>query len=501
MIGTFWSVVPPLIAVTLALVTKEVYSSLFIGIFIGALFYTNFSPLASLDVLLNKGIVAGIADKQVAGILVFLVLLGVIVAILNETGASSAFGRFASKRCKSKQGAIFSSFALGVLLFVDDYFNCLTVGAVMRPVVDEQRVARAKLAYIIDATAAPICMIAPISSWAAAVSTTARGLNNGVSGIQLFCQAIPFNFYSIFTIFFIIFLTKLNFDYGPMKLAQDRASAGNDIDVLPDTTPSVANPKASMFDLIVPIAVLIIFCVWGMLYVGGFWRGQDLVDAFASTESSVALPMGATISLIFTILYARCRRTLTFKECMACITKGFIAMVPAILVLTLAIALKNISNLLLISQYVSERMSEVSGAVYMLLPAVIFVVGCILSFATGTSWGTFGILIPIIVAMFPPESKLFIIGISACLAGAVCGDHCSPISDTTIMASAGSQCYHMAHVKTQLPYAITVAAICFVTYIIAGYTKSLAISWAFGITATFFTLLAIKQYCKIKGRA
>ena len=501
MIGTFWSVVPPLIAVTLALITKEVYSSLFIGIFIGAMFYTNFSPLASLGVLMNKGIIAGIADKQVAGIFVFLVLLGVIVAILNETGASSAFGRFASKRCKTKQSAILSSFAMGALLFVDDYFNCLTVGAVMRPVVDEQRVARAKLAYIIDATAAPICMIAPISSWAAAVSTTARGLNNGVSGIQLFCQAIPYNFYSIFTIFFIIFITKLNFDYGPMKLAQERASAGNDTDALPHTPQVVANPRAGMFDLIIPIAILVVLCIWGMLYVGGFWRGMSLVDAFAGTESSVALPMGAIIALIFTILFATSRRTLTFNECMGCVVKGFIAMVPAILILTLAIALKNISNLLLISHFVSAKMSEVSGAVYVLLPAVIFVVGCILAFATGTSWGTFGILIPIIVAMFPPESKLFIIGISACLAGAVCGDHCSPISDTTIMASAGSQCYHIAHVKTQLPYAITVAAICFVTYVIAGYTESLAISWAFGITATFFTLLAIKQYCKIKDRA
>ncbi len=499
MAGTFWSLVPPIVAVALALITKEVYSSLFVGILIGALFYTNFAPLSALDVIIREGLIEGIADKTTAGILVFLVVLGIMVAIINEAGGSSAFGDFAAKRCNTRRSAIFLTFIFGLLLFVDDYFNCLTVGSVMRPVTDKQHVARAKLAYIIDATAAPICMIAPISSWAAAVSTTAKGLNNGVSGIQLFCQAIPYNFYSIFTIVFVLFLTLLNFDYGPMKSAQLQASKGEDKDVLMEKVTVTTNPKANLFDLLVPVSVLIVFCITGMLYVGGFWRGASLVDAFANTTSALALPWGAVFALVITVIYATGRRVLTFEECMTCIPKGFATMVPAILVLTLAIALKNISNLLLAHQYVAMLMRGASSSLYSLLPAVIFLVGCILAFATGSSWGTFGILIPIIVAMFPPENKMFIIGISACLAGAVCGDHCSPISDTTIMASAGSQCKHMAHVRTQLPYAVTVAIVCFLTYIIAGYTQNLYISWSFGVLMILLILLNIRAYYKIKN--
>lgn len=499
MVGTFWSLIPPIIAVALALITKEVYSSLFVGIFIGALFYTNFAPLSALDVIIQKGFIEGIADKTTAGILVFLVTLGIMVAIINAAGGSYAFGTFAAKRCKTTRSAIFLTFIFGILLFVDDYFNCLTVGSVMRPVTDKQRVARAKLAYIIDATAAPICMIAPISSWAAAVSTTAKELNNDVSGIQLFCQAIPYNFYSIFTIFFIIILTVLNLDYGPMLLAQEQASNGKEPHALSDFSPTATDPKANLFDLLIPIFILIVFCITGMLYVGGFWSGASLIDAFANTTSAYALPWGAVFALVLTIIYATWRKVLTFEECMNCITKGFGTMIPAILVLTMAIALKNISNLLLASQYVATLMRGVSASVHNFLPAIIFVVGSALAFATGSSWGTFGVLIPIIVAMFPPENEMFIIGISACLAGAVCGDHCSPISDTTIMASAGSQCNHMAHVKTQLPYAITVAIVCFFTYIIAGFTQNVYISWAFGATLILLTLLMLNAYYGIKS--
>ena len=500
MYGTFWALIPPVVAIVLALITKEAFSSLFIGILVGALFQCNFAPVATLDTIINNGFVAAIADS--AGIFLFLVLLGIVVALINASGGSAAFGRWAEKNIKTRVGAILATFALGVLIFVDDYFNCLTVGSVMRPITDGHRVSRAKLSYLIDATAAPICMIAPVSSWAAAVSGVAADLDTGISGIELFVKAIPYNFYSLLTFVFVIGLTVMKFDYGPMKLHEMNAQLNGDLGALETETQEEENSRGRVIDLVLPVVVLIIFCVIGMIYVGGFfgvdaWGGTDyagdFIGAFGNTDAYVSLPWGALIALILTIIYMVARRVMTFKEAMACVPKGFIAMVPAITILTMAVSLKTMTSLLGADVFVHDVMEGAAQGLYSMLPAVIFVVACLLAFASGTSWGTFGILIPIVVAIFEPSSTLLTIGISACLAGAVCGDHCSPISDTTIMASAGAQCDHVNHVSTQLPYAMTVAGVSFVSFIVAGFVQNAVICLIFGAALTVGTLVVIRR--------
>ena len=498
--GTFWALVPPAVAIVLALITKEAFSSLFIGILVGALFQCNFAPVATLDTIINDGFVTAIADS--AGIFLFLVLLGIVVALINASGGSAAFGRWAQKNIKTRVGAILATFVLGVLIFVDDYFNCLTVGSVMMPITDGHRVSRAKLSYLIDATAAPVCMIAPVSSWAAAVSGVAADLNTGISGIELFVRAIPYNFYSLLTFVFIIALTVMKFDYGPMRLQEQNAQLKGELGALDAEGEETVNGRGRVVDLVLPVVVLIIFCVVGMIYVGGFFGvdagggtdyAGDFIGAFGNTDAYVSLPWGALIALILTILYMIARRLLTFKEAMACVPKGFIAMVPPITILTMAVSLKTMTSLLGADVFVHDVMEGAAEGLYAMLPAVIFLVACLLAFASGTSWGTFGILIPIVVAIFDPSSTLLTIGISACLAGAVCGDHCSPISDTTIMASAGAQCDHVNHVSTQLPYAMTVAGVSFVSFIVAGFVQNAVICLIFGAALTVGTLVVIRR--------
>ena len=497
-VNTFWALVPPIIAIGLALITKEVYSSLFIGIAVGALLVNGFAPVGTLDTIINDGLVAGIEGN--AGIFLFLVLLGIIVALVNIAGGSAAFGRWAQKNIKSRVGAQLATFVLGILIFIDDYFNCLTVGSVMRPVTDGHRISRQKLAYLIDATAAPICMIAPISSWAAAVSSTAEGLDIGLSGIQLFIRAIPYNFYSLLTFVFVIALTVMKFDFGPMRGYELRAADG-DLGALEGAEEEAGNPRGKVIDLIFPVIVLIITCTIGMIYVGGFfgvdaWGGTDyagdFIGAFGNTDAFIGLPWGGLIALLIIVVYFILRGVVTFKEAMSCVPKGFIAMVPAMIILTMAVSLKSMTSALGADIFVHDMMEGAAAGLYGLLPAVIFVVACVLAFASGTSWGTFGILIPIVTAIFPASSELLIIGISACCAGAVCGDHCSPISDTTIMASAGAQCDHVTHVSTQIPYAICVASVCFVNYVIAGFVQNWAICLVIGAALMIGTLLVMR---------
>ncbi len=469
--ASWWALVPPVIAIGLALVTKEVYSSLFIGILAGALLGSNFSFTGTMDILTNDGLISAVSGT--AGIFVFLVVLGILVALVNKSGGSAAFGRWAQTHIKSRTGAMLATFVLGVLIFIDDYFNCLTVGSVMRPVTDSHKISRAKLSYLIDATAAPICMIAPISSWAAAVSSYAP---EG-EGLSLFIKAIPFNFYSLLTLIFVVALAVMKFDFGPMKLHEFNAMKNGDLYTSgekAEVTEEGFNPKGKVLDLVLPIVVLIIACVFALVYVGGIFDGADFITAFADTDATVGLPWGSIIALVFTIAYLALRKVVTVKEAMECIPKGFIAMVPAILILTFATALKNMTAVLGAQPFVNDVMSN-AGALAKFLPAIIFLVACFISFSTGTSWGTFGILIPIVVVIFEAGDPLQIVAMSACLAGAVCGDHCSPISDTTIMSSAGGQCNHLNHVSTQLPYAMTVAAFSFVGYVIAGFVPNAAI--------------------------
>ena len=497
--GTVWALLPPVIAITLALITKEAYSSLFIGIVVGALFAKGFSPIGALDMIVNDGLVAAISDN--AGIFLFLVLLGIIVALVNAAGGSAAFGRWASKNIKTKVGASLATFVLGILIFIDDYFNCLTVGTVMRPVTDSHRISRPKLAYLIDATAAPVCMIAPISSWAAAVSSTAEGLDTGISGIQLFIKAIPYNLYSLLTFVFIIGLSMMQFDYGPMKDFERLARETGELGVKSEEDEKI-NPKGRVIDLLLPVAVLIVCCTVGMIYVGGFfgvdaWGGTDcagdFIGAFGNTDAFIGLPWGGIIALLFTVIYLLFRRVITFKDAMDCIPKGFNAMISPILILTLAVSLKATITSLGASVYVHDLMEGAASALYSMLPAVIFLVACVLAFASGTSWGTFGILIPIVTAIFPASSELLIIGISACCAGAVMGDHCSPISDTSIMASAGAQCNHLDHVATQLPYVLTVACVCVVGFIVAGFVQNVYITWAVSLALMLGVLFALRS--------
>ena len=499
MYGTFWALVPPIIAITLALITKEAYSSLFIGVLVGALFSCEFAPVATLDMIINDGLVAAIADN--AGIFLFLVLLGIIVALVNAAGGSAAFGRWAEKNIHTRVGAQLATFALGVLIFIDDYFNCLTVGSVMRPVTDRHQISRPKLAYLIDATAAPICMIAPISSWAAAVSSTAEDLDIGISGIQLFIRAIPYNLYSLMTFAFIIALTLMKFDYGPMRKFEIKAAQG-DLSMLEGSVNEEGSSRGRVIDLLIPVLVLIAACTVGMIYVGGFfgtdaWGGTDcagdFVAAFGNTNAFIGLPWGSIIALVLTVIYLVARRVVSFKDAMACVPKGFQAMISPIIILTLAVSLKTTITSLGAADYVHDIMEGAAAFLYAMLPAVIFVVACVLAFASGTSWGTFGILIPIVTAIFPASSELLIIGISACCAGAVMGDHCSPISDTTIMSSAGAQCNHIEHVSTQIPYVVTVAAVCFVGFIVAGFAQNVFITWIVSLALLLGTLFVIRR--------
>ncbi len=494
-VGTLWSLFPPVVAIGLALITKEVYSSLFIGVLAGGLLVTGFKPLDTVNKITNEGLIASVSGT--AGIFIFLVLLGIIVALLNNAGGSQAFGNWAAKHVKGKVGAALATFVFGVLIFIDDYFNCLTVGAVMRPVTDKAKISRAKLSYLIDATAAPICMIAPISSWAAAVS---EYVPEGQDGLSLFIQAIPYNFYSLLTFVFIIAITLMKLDYGPMKLHEKNAANGDlftfggevkDEDEVEYNEEEVLDKShARVIDLVFPILVLIAICVFALYYVGQS-GGLSFADAFGNTDATVALPWGGLISLVVVMIYFICRKLVTFKQAMACIPKGFNAMVPAILILTMATSLKNMTGLLESDTFVKSALAG-AGALQNFLPAIIFLVACAISFATGTSWGTFGILIPIVLAIFPVGSALGTIGMSACLAGSVCGDHCSPISDTTIMSSAGAQCNHINHVSTQLPYALTVAAVSFVAYIVAGFVNSWYIVLPIAALVMVVTLFAIK---------
>ncbi len=501
--ATYLALLPPVIAIVLALITKEVFSSLFVGVLAGALLATDFNPVGTLTAIVNDGFIASTADAWNAGILMFLVLLGMMVALINKAGGSRAFGNWAQTHVKTRVGAQLATFALGVLIFVDDYFNCLTVGSVMRPVADSKNISRAKLAYLIDATAAPVCMIAPISSWAAAVA----GVVVSVNGLSLFIKAIPYNFYSLLTIVMILVVTFLKFDYGPMKRHERNALAGDIFSEgekhAGDGEEAEYNNRGRVIDLILPVVFLIFCCIVGMIYTGGFFDGESFVDSFANCDASVGLALGSAVAVIFTAVYLIARRVISFKDAMASLPKGFCAMVPAILILCFAWTLNGVTGTLGAAVYVHDLMEGAASGLTMLLPAIIFIVACFLAFATGTSWGTFGILIPIVTALFEVGAdgaipELMVIGISACLAGAVCGDHCSPISDTTIMASAGAQCNHVNHVSTQLPYAITVAVVSFVCFIIAGFIQNWLICLPIGILLMIGTLLVIKA---ITGKA
>lgn len=466
--NTAWALLSPLIAIGLALLTKEVYSSLFIGIIVGGLLFANFSLEGTLLHVFNDGIANVLADSYNVGILVFLVILGTMVCLINKAGGSAAFGRWAKEHVKSRVGAQLAVIILGCLIFIDDYFNCLTVGSVMRPLTDAHRISRAKLAYIIDATAAPICIIAPISSWAAAVA----GFAEDGQGLSLFIQAIPYNFYALLTILMMVGLVLMKIDFGAMAKHERNAIKNNDVfsgeSVYQQVEERFEDTNGRVLDLIFPILVLIVCCVIGMLYSGGFFRGVDFITAFSNSDASVGLMLGSAIALLITFLYYGLRKAMSFKEMMACLPEGFKAMVPAILILTFAWSLKAMTDSLGAKYFVRDLVVSGAQGMQMLLPALIFLIGCGLAFATGTSWGTFGILIPIVQSVFSMDQPLAIICISACMAGAVCGDHCSPISDTTIMASAGAQCDHVSHVSTQLPYALLCAGISFVTYILAG---------------------------------
>ena len=525
-VGSMWSLLPPIVAIGLALITKEVYSSLFIGILTGGFIYavsvvdiTHFMNEGGFfyafgaaftkmfNSVVNEGIIANIADSYNVGILVFLVVLGIIVVMMNKAGGSRAYGEWASKHIKTKTGATLSTFVLGVLIFVDDYFNCLTVGSVMRPVTDKHKISRAKLAYLIDATAAPVCIIAPISSWAAAVSGTVKGVN----GIQLFISTIPFNLYALLTLVMVIFIAKSHTDYGPMRLHERNAEKG-DLFTTKNTVYQAddqpTHTKGRVIDLVIPVIILIVFCVLGMLYTGGLFEGANFVDAFANCDASYGLSLGSIGALIVNIIYFMCRRVLNFGECMEAIPAGFKQMVPAILILVFAWTLKTMTGMLEASAFVSGLV-ESATAVKVLLPFILFVVAVGLSFATGTSWGTFGILIPIVTGVFEKDlatvatigsiPTMVIICISACLAGAVCGDHCSPISDTTIMASTGAQCDHVNHVSTQLPYAMTVAGVSALGYILSGFIPNVFVVLGVSVAVLVGVLLVVKLVSRKKA--
>ena len=466
--NTALSLLPPVVAIGLALITKEVYSSLFIGIVVGGLLFSNFNFEGTINHVFSGGIVSQLSDSYNVGILIFLVILGTLVCLMNKAGGSAAFGRWAKQNIKSRAGAQLASILLGCLIFIDDYFNCLTVGSVMRPITDKHRVSRAKLAYIIDATAAPVCIIAPISSWAAAVS----GFAEDGQGLNLFIRAIPYNYYALLTIFMMIAMVLLKVEFGPMARNERNALEKGDLFSGPNPyammDEKIDDSKGSVLDLVLPVIVLVISCVIGMIYSGGFFSGTDFVTSFSNSDASVGLMLGSAVGLVFALIYYAVRRSMSFSEMMGCIPEGFKAMVPAILILTFAWTLKSMTDSLGAKYFVRDFVYANAEGLQAFLPCIVFLIGCGLSFATGTSWGTFGILIPIVQSVFPMDNPLAIICISACMAGAVCGDHCSPISDTTIMASAGAQCDHVSHVSTQLPYAISCAAIAGVCYVVAG---------------------------------
>lgn len=503
MYGTFWALVPPVIAITLALITKEAYSSLFIGVTVGALFSQGFSPIGALNMIVNDGLVAAIKDN--AGIFLFLVLLGIIVALVNAAGGSAAFGRWASKNIKTKVGASLATFLLGILIFIDDYFNCLTVGTVMRPVTDSHRISRPKLAYLIDATAAPVCIIAPISSWAAAVSSY---VPDG-QGLSIFIKAIPFNFYALFTIVMMISMVVMKVEFGPMLRYERNAVQTGDL--FSGSNPYAGlieedseDSRGTVIDLVLPILVLVGACVIGMLYSGSFFdpasaSHMNIASAFSSSDASVGLMLGSSFGLLFTLVFYGLRRAMSFKQMMECIPEGFKAMVPAIMILTFAWSLKAMTDSLGSTEFVEAFVKTYAENFAFFLPAIVFLIGCFLAFATGTSWGTFGILIPITMAIFPLEDPLGIICISACMAGAVCGDHCSPISDTTIMASAGAQCDHVNHVATQLPYAISCAVISFLSYVAAGLLVHFGAPGILALPIGIVMMLVFLTFLKAKG--
>ena len=501
MYGTFWSLLPPIIAIGLALITKEVYTSLFIGIVAGCLFYYNFNIEGAYTGIFAE-MTAKLGDGWNVGILIFLVVLGIMVCLMNKAGGSAAFGNWAIKKIKTRTGAQLATVALGCLIFIDDYFNCLTVGSVMLPVTDTHKVSRAKLSYIIDATAAPVCIIAPISSWAAAVTSSVPD-GSSINGFVMFLETIPYNFYALLTITMMIVLALAKFDYGPMKVHERNAIEKGDL-FTTDARPygesiigaEQTDSKGKVIDLVLPVIVLIVACIFGMVYTGGFFTGTDFITAFSNSDASVGLVLGSFIALLFTFIFFLARRVLTFKQITESIPEGFKAMVPAILILTFAWTLSGVTNMLGSDVFVNNLVGGSSESIF--LPAILFAIACGISFATGTSWGTFGILIPIVVAIFPDElSQMLAITISACLGGAVMGDHCSPISDTTIMASTGGKCDHINHVSTQLPYAITVAVVCIIFYILAAIVKTPFISIA-AIAAMIGVLLLIKRITKNK---
>ena len=495
--NTFWSLLPPIIAIALALITKEVYSSLFIGILVGGLLYSNFAFETTVLHVFNDGIVASVTDSYNMGILIFLVILGTMVCLMNKAGGSAAFGRWAEKNIKSRVGAQLASILLGCLIFIDDYFNCLTVGSVMRPITDKHNISRAKLAYIIDATAAPICIIAPISSWAAAVA----GFAEDGQGFNLFLRAIPYNYYALLTIVMMVGLVVMKVDFGMMRTFERNAIETGDLfsgsNPYASAEEDVPEDKGRVLDLVLPVVMLIICCVIGMIYSGGFFEGEDFITAFSNSDASVGLMLGSAFALVFSFVYFLIRRSMSFKDMMSCIPDGFKAMVPAIMILTFAWTLKAMTDSLGAKYFVRDFVRTSATGIQLLLPVIVFVIGCLLAFATGTSWGTFGILIPIVQNVFSMDNPMAIICISACMAGAVCGDHCSPISDTTIMASAGAQCDHVNHVSTQLPYAITCAAVSGVTYLIAGILVSAGapgiLGLPIGIVLMLATLVVIKR--------
>lgn len=508
-VDTAWALLPPVIAIALALITKEVYSSLFIGILAGGFLYAEFNPVGTMKHVFVDGMIAQLSDAWNVGILIFLVVLGTMVMLMNRAGGSAAFGRWSIKHVKTKRGAFLATIALGVLIFIDDYFNCLTVGSVMQPLTDKHHISREKLAYVIDATAAPVCIIAPISSWAAAVT----GFVDGANGLDLFIRAIPYNFYAWLTIAMLITLAFTGFDYGPMvkfeeaagkvAIVKDEVPGSSDSNPNPSMTGADEQPnppvskKGGVIHLVLPIVVLIFCCIVGMIYTGGFFDGVSFVDAFSGSDASVGLVYGSVVALLFTVIFFLATRVISFKDCMSALPEGFKSMVPAILILTFAWTLKAMTDSLGAATFVGGLVENVasSNAIMSLLPAFVFLIGAFLAFATGTSWGTFGILIPIVVNVFASNlsSELMIISISACMAGAVCGDHCSPISDTTIMASAGAKCEHINHVSTQLPYAITAAAVSLVSYIITGFIRNAFICLPLGIVLMIVTLIVIRK--------
>ena len=488
--NTAWALLPPIIAIALALITKEVYSSLFVGILMGGLLYSNFAFEDTILHVFNDGIVASVTDSYNMGILLFLVILGAMVCLMNKAGGSAAFGRWAEKNIKSRVGAQLASILLGCLIFIDDYFNCLTVGSVMRPITDKHNISRAKLAYIIDATAAPICIIAPISSWAAAVS----GFAEDGQGFTLFLRAIPYNYYALLTIVMMVGMVVMKIDFGLMSTFERNAIENGDLfsgsNPYAAAEESVEEGKGRVLDLVLPVVMLIVCCVIGMIYSGGFFEGEDFITAFSNSDASVGLMLGSAFALVFSFVYFLIRRSVSFKDMMSCIPEGFKAMVPAILILTFAWSLKNMTDSLGAKYFVRDFVRTSATGVQMLLPVIVFVIGCLLAFATGTSWGTFGILIPIVQNVFSMDNPMAIICISACMAGAVCGDHCSPISDTTIMASAGAQCDHVNHVSTQLPYAVTCAVVSGAAYLIAGVLVSVGAPGILGLPIAIALMLA-----------